>query len=115
MKKGQGFSATVGGASDQKVGQFLFFDGRVGMTSGTVNLTAGQYVLCNFNATGGTLNVQSGPVQIFIASPTSSLCSGNGYTEVSGSWNGGNFTAADGIDNTLTGTVNGIANPCGNK
>jgi Tfp pilus assembly protein PilX len=80
------------------------------MTSGTVNLTAGQYVLCNFNATGGTLNVQSGPVQIFIASPTSSLCSGNGYTEVSGSWNGGNFTAADGIDNTLTGTVNGIAN-----
>ncbi len=79
-------------------------------TSGTVNLTAGQYVLCNFDATGGTLNVQSGPVQIFVASPNSTLCSGNGYTETSGSWNGGNFIAANGIDNSLKGSVNGVSN-----
>ncbi len=72
-------------------------------TGGTVNLTAGQYVLCNFDATGGTLNVQSGPLQIFVASPNSTLCSGNGYTEASGSWDGGNFIAANGIDNSLKG------------
>jgi hypothetical protein len=88
-------------------------------TSGTVNLTAGQYVLCNFDATGGTLNIQSGPVQIFVASPNSTLCSGNGYTEtVDGdgdgaaieSWDGGNFIATDGIDNSLKGIVNGVSN-----
>jgi len=80
------------------------------MTSGTVNLTAGQYVFCNFDATGGTINVQSGPAQIFIAGPTSTLCSGDGYTKVSGLWTGGNFIAANGIDNLLTGRVNGISN-----
>ncbi|HTX44890.1 MAG TPA: hypothetical protein VMD48_01270 [Solirubrobacteraceae bacterium] len=80
------------------------------MSSGTVNLTAGQYVFCNFDATGGTLNIQTGPVQIFVASPTSALCSGNGYTKTSGVWNGGNFIATQGINNALTGTVNGVSN-----
>jgi hypothetical protein len=80
------------------------------MSSGTVTLAAGDYVFCNFNATGGTLNTSStGPVQIFIASPSSSLCSSNGYTETSGVWNGGNFNAADGINDLLTGTVNGVS------
>jgi hypothetical protein len=78
------------------------------MTSGTVNFTAGSYVFCNFNATGGTLNVQTGPVQIFIASPTSALCAANNYTKTGGVWNGGNFTATNGFNNALTGTVNGV-------
>jgi hypothetical protein len=78
----------------------------------SVAFNRGQYVFCNFNATNGTLTVNSGPVQIFIASPNSTLCSANGYTKdpVSGTWNGGNFNAANGINNTLTGTVNGVLN-----
>jgi hypothetical protein len=80
--------------------------------SDSVAFNRGQYVFCNFNATNGTLSVNSGPVQIFIAGPNSSLCSANGYTKdpVSGTWNGGNFNAANGINNTLTATVNGTLN-----
>jgi len=82
------------------------------MSSGTVTFAAGDYVFCNFNATGGTINASStGPVRIFIDSPTSARCAGNGYTQNgSGVWSGGNFNAADGINALLTGTVNGVSN-----
>jgi hypothetical protein len=82
------------------------------MSTGTVTFAAGDYVFCNFNATGGTINASStGPVRIFIDSPTSARCAGNGYTQNgSGVWSGGNFNAANGINALLTGTVNGVAN-----
>lgn len=75
------------------------------MSSGTAELPPGDYTFCNFSATGGTLEANptsSAAVRIFIDSPTSSRCSGDGYTQNgSGVWNGGNFTALSGIDNLL--------------
>jgi hypothetical protein len=78
------------------------------MTSGTVVFQPGDYVFCNFNVTGGNLQVNptsSAPVRIFVDSPTSARCSGNGYTQTGGVWNGGNFRADLGVSNLLSGTI----------
>jgi Tfp pilus assembly protein PilX len=78
------------------------------MSSGTVTFQPGDYVFCNFSATGGILKANptsSAPVRIFIDSPTSSRCAGNAYAKSGGVWNGGNFRADLGISNLLSGTV----------
>ncbi len=72
------------------------------LTSGTATFAAGDYVFCNFNATGGTINTSATstqPVRIFILPP--SKCSGVSPA--------GNFVATPGINNALTGSVNGVA------
>ena len=72
------------------------------LSSGTATLAGGEYVFCNFSATGGTLNTSPSstqPVRIFILPPNKGPC-GSG---------GGNFTATQGINNSLTGSVNGVA------
>jgi hypothetical protein len=71
------------------------------LTGGGATFAGGDYVFCNFNATGGSLTASPSattPVRIFIRSPSS--CGGSG----------GNFTAATGFNNSLRGVVNGVAN-----
>jgi len=86
------------------------------ITGGTATFAGGDYVFCNFSATGSaTLKASassSTPVRIFILPPNSSACSSNGFTETSGAWNGGNFTdtGSGGLTNSLLGTVNGVTN-----
>ncbi len=75
------------------------------MTSAAESVTfaPGDYVFCNFNVTAGTVNVNptpSAPVRIFVDSPNSPRCKSNGLGS-----NQGNFTAATGITNLLSGTV----------
>ena len=83
------------------------------LTGGTATFAAGDYVFCNFNATGGTIktNASSGtPVRIFILPPNASPC--NGYTYTAGqetSGKVGNFYASPGINNLLTGTINNVS------
>ncbi len=95
------------------------------LTGGTATFAAGDYVFCNFNATGGTINTtpsSTAPVRIFILPPNlsnpSGPCYGQGSQNAStGVWTGvGNFTAIDGLNNALTGSVNGVTgalNPSG--
>jgi hypothetical protein len=74
------------------------------LTSGTVNIPAGDYVFCNFSATGGTLNLQdtvAAPVRIFVDDPRSTRCSGNAGAQ-------GNFTATNGLQNALQGTLGAL-------
>jgi Tfp pilus assembly protein PilX len=80
------------------------------MTKGTVQFAPGDYVFCNFNATGGTIDAPyassgnpSGPVRIFILAPNQAPCSGYGLSQT------GDFTASQGITNGLAGTVNGVS------
>jgi hypothetical protein len=82
------------------------------MSSGTASFPTGDYYLCNFNATGGGINAPStgaGPVRIFILAPNSPPCSSNGYTQNATThlWSGGNFTATKGINNAISGFVQG--------
>jgi hypothetical protein len=73
------------------------------LSSGTVSIPPGDYVFCNFNATGGTVTANAtaaAPVRIFIDSSKSSRCSGNGLGSAQG-----NFTAANGIGNLLGNTL----------
>jgi Tfp pilus assembly protein PilX len=86
------------------------------MTTGTASFPPGDYVFCNFSATGGTITAPStntGPVRIFILPPNSAPCNsvayGNNFTQTSGAWNGGNFVDTVGAGNSLTGAVNGVA------
>ena len=72
------------------------------LASGTVTFQSGDYVFCNFNATGGTVNVNptsSAPVRIFVDSPTSTRCKSNGLGS-----NQGNFNDTAGFNNQLLGT-----------
>lgn len=82
------------------------------LTGGTENFAAGDYVFCNFNATGGTVNTSATsttPVRIFILPPNQAPCSANGYTQNASSvWNGGNFNATEGINDLLSGSLNGV-------
>jgi hypothetical protein len=69
------------------------------LSSGSVTFQSGDYVFCNFNATGGTVNVNpsaSAPVRIFIDSPTSTRCSAVGAPK-------GNFNDPAGFNNQLLG------------
>jgi hypothetical protein len=69
----------------------------------SVTFQPGDYVLCNFNVTAGTVNVNpssSAPVRIFVDNPNSSRCSGNGLGSAQG-----NFNAATGINNLLSGAT----------
>jgi hypothetical protein len=83
------------------------------LTGGTATFSAGDYVFCNFEATGGTINTSassSTPVRIFILPPNAAPC--NGYTYTAAQETGGtvgNFYASPGINNLLTGTVNNVA------
>jgi hypothetical protein len=96
------------------------YNGAVGVdtftaTSGTYSFAPGDYVFCNFSATGTALinaaPSSSAPVRIFIDSPTSSRCSNDHFTQTGGVWNGGNFTAGNGINNGVgNGNVTGLAN-----
>lgn len=85
------------------------------LTGGTATFAGGDYVFCNFNASGGTVSASpssTAPVRIFILPPDQAPCSANGYTQnvSTHAWSGGNFTAANGLGNSLTGTVNGVTN-----
>jgi Tfp pilus assembly protein PilX len=76
------------------------------LTTGTATFAAGDYVFCNFNASGGTLNTSASstqPVRIFILPPNKAPCNGYGLAQA------GDFTASQGINNALTGTVNGVS------
>jgi hypothetical protein len=69
----------------------------------SVTFQPGDYVFCNFNVTAGTVNVNpssSAPVRIFIDNPNSSRCAGNGLGTAQG-----NFNAATGINNLLSGAT----------
>lgn len=83
------------------------------LTGGTATFAAGDYVFCNFNATGGTINTtptSTTPVRIFILPPNQAPCSSNSYTaaqEVGGKI--GDFNATQGIGDGLTGIVNGVS------
>jgi len=69
------------------------------LTGGTATFAGGDYLFCNFNASGGGVNaspMSTAPVRIFIRSPRA--CGGTG----------GSFAAANGINNSLTGVVNGV-------
>ena len=83
------------------------------ITAGTATFAAGDYVFCNFNAGNGTTVKTSAtsttPVRIFILAPNQPPCSANGYTQnSSGVWSGGNFNATEGVNDLLSGTVNGV-------
>jgi Tfp pilus assembly protein PilX len=84
------------------------------LTGGTATFAAGDYVFCNFNATGGTLNTSPSsttPVRIFILPPNQAPCSGYSYTaaqEISGKV--GDFNASQGLNNSLLGMVNNLSN-----
>jgi hypothetical protein len=72
------------------------------LTTGSVSFQPGDYVFCNFNATGGTLNISpssAAPVRIFIDSPTSTRCASNGLGT-----NQGNFNDTVSFANGLLGT-----------
>jgi hypothetical protein len=72
-------------------------------SSESVTFEPGDYVFCSFNVTAGTVKVDpssSAPVRIFIDSPNSARCKSDGL----GSGQG-NFTAATGITNLLSGAV----------
>ena len=84
-------------------GTYNAANGTFSLTSGTATFAAGDYVFCNFAATGGTINTSptaTQPVRIFILPPNKAPCSG-----VSGA---GNFLASQGINNVATGSVNGV-------
>jgi hypothetical protein len=77
----------------------------VTMTGGTLTLTPGDYVFCNFNATGGTVKTNipaasTTPVRIFIDSPTSTRCSSNGLGASQGS-----FNSTVGVSNLVGGAI----------
>jgi Tfp pilus assembly protein PilX len=75
------------------------------LTTGTATFAAGDYVFCNFNASGGTINTSPSsttPVRIFILPPNKAPCNGYGLSQA------GDFTASQGVNNVLTGTVNGV-------
>jgi hypothetical protein len=77
------------------------------LTSGSATIPSGDYVFCNFSATGGTLTISptsSAPVRIFIDSPSSSRCSGDGLGS-----NQGNFNDTDGFSNTIANLGNNLA------
>lgn len=72
------------------------------LASGSATFTSGDYVFCNFSATGGTVNVSptsSAPVRIYIDSPTSSRCASDGLGS-----NQGSFNDTAGFSNGLLGT-----------
>lgn len=80
---------------------------------GTASFAAGDYVFCNFNATGGTITTNasaSTPVRIFILAPNQPPCSSYTYTPAEES-NGtvGNFLAKPGINNSLGGLLNNVS------
>jgi hypothetical protein len=80
------------------------------MTSGTATFAPGDYVFCNFSATGGTVNVNpssSAPVRIYVDSPTSTRCATNGLGS-----NQGNFNDTASFSNGLLGT-GGVLDPSG--
>jgi hypothetical protein len=83
------------------------------ISSGNVTFQPGDYVFCNFSATGSsTISVNpspSTPVRIYIDSPTSNRCKNNGYTETAGVWSGGNFNDTVGFSNGLLGTQGVLA------
>lgn len=74
------------------------------LSSGSVTFQPGDYVFCNFNVTGGTVTAAAtaaAPVRIFIDSPKSSRCSGNGLGSAQG-----NLVAKTGINNLLSSLPN---------
>jgi hypothetical protein len=75
----------------------------ISMSSGTLTIAPGDYVFCNFNVTGGTINAtatsSSAPVRIFIDSPNSTRCKSDGVSHQ------GNLNAANGFNNSLFGTL----------
>jgi Tfp pilus assembly protein PilX len=83
------------------------------LTGGTATFAAGDYVFCNFNATGGSITTtptSTTPVRIFILAPNQPPCSANSYTaaqEVGGKV--GDFNATEGIGDGLSGVVNGVS------
>lgn len=85
-------------------------------TTGSVTIGPGDYVLCSFNSTGGTITASptaAAPVRIFIDSPTSARCNSAVTNAAANQYNDkldvnrGNFKAANGISNSLLG-VGGI-------
>jgi Tfp pilus assembly protein PilX len=73
-------------------------------TNVSTTFKPGDYVFCGFNATAGTLSTTgTGPVRIFIRSPSSPDCAGD-----TGDAHEGQFNDPVGFNNTLTGTINGL-------
>jgi Tfp pilus assembly protein PilX len=77
----------------------------VTLKSQALTFAPGDYILCNFNATGGSVSTNiastsSTPVRIFIDGPTSSRCSSNGLGAAQG-----NFNSSVGVSNLVGGVI----------
>ncbi|MEA2370386.1 MAG: hypothetical protein QOH12_780 [Solirubrobacteraceae bacterium] len=75
------------------------------LTSNALTFAPGDYVLCNLNATGGSISTNiastsSTPVRIFIDSPTSTRCSSNGLGSAQG-----DFSTSVGVSNLVGGAI----------
>jgi Tfp pilus assembly protein PilX len=79
------------------------------LSTGTLTIPAGDYVFCNVNVTGGTLQANpsaTGPVRIYVDSPTSGRCGSDGL-----GGGQGNFTDTPGFG--LLSSVGSLVNQVG--
>jgi hypothetical protein len=100
-----GVTATTLGGTNGLASAYNASTDAVAMTGGTMTLTPGDYIFCDFNVTGGTVktNVPASsttPVRIFIDSPSSSRCSANGLGAGQG-----NFRTSVGMQNLVGGVT----------
>jgi hypothetical protein len=98
-----GVTATSLGGHNGAATAYNAITNTVTLTSGALTFPSGDYILCNVNATGGSVatNIASSastPVRIFIDSPSSSRCSGNGLGSAQG-----NFASTVGVANVISG------------
>ncbi|MGI8801211.1 MAG: hypothetical protein ACR2KV_03430 [Solirubrobacteraceae bacterium] len=96
---------TLGGTNGVVANAYDATKNTVTLTSNNLVFTPGDYILCDFKATGGSVSTNipaasTTPVRIFIDSPTSSRCSSNG---LGGSQ--GNFTSSVGVANVISGAT----------
>jgi hypothetical protein len=98
-----GITTTIG-----SVGGYNAANDTFSLSSGNATFAPGDYVLCSFHATGGTVTAQptaAAPVRIFIDSPSSARCNSgttnaalNQYNDMADPYRG-NFIAANGVVN----------------
>jgi Tfp pilus assembly protein PilX len=100
-----GVSAASLGGKNGAAAAYDAIKNTINLTSSALTFAPGDYVLCNFNATGGSVSTNiastsSTPVRIFIDSPTSSRCSSNGLGATQG-----NFNSSVGVSNLVGGVI----------
>ncbi len=93
---------TLGGLNASGTAAYSSTTHAVTMTRGTMIFTPGDYIFCDFNVTGGTVETNipansTTPVRIFVDSPTSSRCNGNGLGTTQGT-----FRSSTGVSNLVS-------------